>query len=116
ASRLGEIALAGLEQDRLALDVVAHRHDALGDPGQRAGARVLNEPCRSPDCRRAVLPARAERAGAVTPQLARLRLLHLGRRRRLLAAWRQRLDEGQVRRAAGLRDLEDAVVELRLLP
>src|SRR3954447_2509365 len=115
AARLGQVLLAGLDQDRLALDLVAHRHDALGDLGQRARARVLYEPLRAAHGRRAVLAAGTERAGAIAPQLARLRLL-LRSARAPAATGRQRLVQRQVRRAAGLRDLEDAVIELGRLP
>src|SRR4051794_20627026 len=70
AAKLGRVLLAGLERARLALDVVAHRLHALGDLGQRPGARVLHEPRRTAYGCRAVLPARAERTRAVPPQLA----------------------------------------------
>src|ERR687887_656387 len=89
APRLGQVLLAGLEQDRLALDVVAHGDHALLDLGERAGARVLDQPLSAADRGRGVLAARAEGARAVAPELARLRLLRA--RLRALAARRERL-------------------------
>ena len=73
----------------------------------RALARVLDEPARAADRRRAVATAGPERALAVAPQLARLRLL-LGRAR-ALGALRERLVEREVHDVAALADREHAV-------
>src|SRR5262249_8559399 len=111
----GGIRVRSLDQDRLVLDVVAHGHDSSPDLGDVGRARVLDEPDRAAHSRRAEVPARAEVARAVAPELARLGLLGGGRR---LAGGRaaERLHERQVRDRLGsgrLRDLEDAVVEVR---
>ena len=87
------IALAGLQHDRLVLDDVLDGHDAAHDSRQRRGAGVLDEPFRAADGRGAVLAAGAERARAVAPELARLRLLRRRRSPCLAFGQRERLVE-----------------------
>src|SRR3954453_20519445 len=106
-----DVALARPHDHGLVLDEVVDRDGALLDLRERGRARVLDEPCRAADGRRAVLPPRAERARAVTPQLARLRLL----RGRVRAPAGERLDQPQLGHRAWLGDLEDPVVERRRL-
>src|SRR5439155_19181358 len=102
------------QQERLVLDEVLHGDDALRDLRQRLAAGVLHEPSGAADGCRAVLAARAERARAVAPQLARLRLLD-GRRGLARSAGSELLDELELRDPPGLGDLEDAAVEQRAL-
>src|SRR4051794_6563452 len=66
----GQIRAPGAQEDRLALDGVAHRYEALRDAGERSLARVLHEPARAAHGRDAVEPVRAEAALAVAPELA----------------------------------------------
>src|SRR3954471_9343506 len=75
----GQVLVARAQDDRLVLDVVAHRDDTLRDPGERSGARVLREPRRAADGGRAVGARAAERPVATAPQMALLDLLLAGR-------------------------------------
>src|SRR3954468_7136353 len=67
APRLGEVLLAGLEQDRPPLHLIEDRYDTLLDLRERARAGVLDQPLRTADGGGGVLPARAERARSVAP-------------------------------------------------
>src|SRR4051794_27371150 len=112
-----DVLVAGLDQDGLALDEVAHRDLAPLDARERGGAGVLHEPFGAADRRRAERALGAEPPLAVAPQ-APLLLLLLGRRRllrRALAA--ELLNECQCRDrrlALALRELEQAVEEVGL--
>ena len=108
-----EVAPAGAHDDRSSLDLVAHRDAPLRDARQRPGARVLDEPLRAADRRRAVAPRRAEGAAAVAPQLALLRSPLRGPRP--AASTAHQLGEPQVGDAARLRDEEEPVEEPRRL-
>ena len=114
AARLGQVLLARLEQDRLALDVVAHRHDALGRPWSACPAQ---ESCTShlvPRTVAALYCPRVRNEPEPSPHSLRVFGFFLAAAR-AASARRQRLVERQVGDAAGLRDLEDAVVERRRL-
>src|SRR4051812_10704633 len=97
ASPLGPrgVGMRRLYDDGLVLDVVLYGHDALGDLGGRARARVRHEPLGAADRGRAVGAGRAEVALARAPEAPRLRLL----RRRVPALLRRavkRLDQSQI--------------------
>ena len=108
------VALAGAQEDRLVLHVVADASPPpCGDPGERAGAGVLDEPFGPADGRGAVLAAGAERARAVAPELARLGLLRGGARALRASGSRAARSASSVVSPPDLRELEQAVVELR---
>src|SRR3954447_1439642 len=109
-----DVGLALAHDEVLALDVVAHRDDALRDLRGRRIAAVGHQPLRAADRRRAVAPLRAEVALPVTPELARL-LLRGSARGLLGLRTAQRLGQRERRPRLGalrLADLEQPVEEV----
>src|SRR3954453_1534114 len=66
-----DVALARPHDHGLVLDEVVDRDGALLDLRERGRARVLDEPCRAADGRRAVLPPRGRHAPPPSPHTLR---------------------------------------------
>src|SRR6201991_1490244 len=112
--RPGRIAPAGAD-DLVAFEYeVAHEHRALRDARQRARTGVLDEPLGAPDGGGAEPAGGPEVAFALAPEVALLGLLGRGVAA-ALGARRERLGERGVGAPAALAELEDALVEGRLL-